>query len=81
MQKKLWALVGWMNPYIIMKLKIIEVKMFEKKRYELLFGNCVDDYHEYDGSNSEWVNMEEFFNQVELAVELCAKYNHVLHFH
>ena len=50
----------------------------QKERHELLFENYVDNYHGYGGSNGKWVNMDEFFDQARLGVELCAKYKHVL---
>ena len=34
----------------------------QKERHELLFGNCMEDYHGYGGSNDEWANMNEFFD-------------------
>ena len=50
----------------------------QKERHELFFENCVEDCHVYGGSNGDWVDMDEYFDQERLVTELCAKYKHVL---
>ena len=80
--KEILVLVGWMNPLTIMKLEILVVKIVSQKEgHELLFENCVDDYHEYGGPIGEWMNIDEFFDQLGLVTELCTKYKYKTHTH
>ena len=53
---------------------------WKKESHDLLVENSVNYYYprKYGGFNGEWVNMDEFFDQVKFAAELCSMYKHVL---
>ena len=46
---------------------------WQKGRYDEIFKNSVNDYHECSSPNGEWRNIDKFFDQAQLTIKLYAK--------